>query len=949
MNERKNVEESLQNERNQLRTLIDNIPDTIYFLDKDGRKVIANKADIDIIGRGSEAEVLGKTDLEMYPGETGMRFYTDSMAVIKSGEAKIDVEEEFKDRKGEKKYLYTSQYPIYERNGDVIGLVGIGHDITEKKKAAEELATKNKELQFLNKIAIELSQLSPSEDIEKFIPKQLIEFSGAVLVAFSEYSYEKKALVTKHIESTQSILKQVIKLTGRKLLGMESPVSDENFDIIVKEIAGVRKSSTEVTFGAIPEKTDKAIKLFTGVDRFYAIAYVVGNELFGTTMLGFKEGTMAPRIDLLAAFAHMAALSIQRRKAEERLKESEERYRLLIENQGEGVAIVDLKEKFIFVNPAAEEMFGVGSGGLLNRNLFDFVEGDQVQILQKETKKRSKAEKSSYEINITWITGEIRTVLITATPQFNKDGELTGTFGVFRDITERKLLEEKIIESEAYHRSLIDISPDGILTTDTEGNVNYGSIKAREIFGIPYGVEVEGTSILSWVDKDSVTKVMERYSKIIAGNISPETREYKLVKHNKSYFWGELSSSPLSDKNGNFTGLIIVCRDITNRKKAEDDLIRAKDKAEESDRLKTAFLHNISHEIRTPMNAITGFSALLNEPDLDIETQRSFIDIINQSGSQLLAIVTDIIEISNIEAGIVKFNQKELHLNSSLNGLLSRFKSDATHKGIEFTTENGLPDNQAIIHTDPEKLNQVILKILNNAFKFTDNGQIGFGYKLKSGNLEFYISDTGIGIAPEHHKRIFERFYQVETSLARQFEGTGLGLSIAKAYVEMLGGKIWLNSVLGRGTAFYFTIPYIQSGVINIADTPIPLMKTGISNSKNTILVAEDEETNYFLITQFLSLMNLNILHARNGKEAVDICQSRSDICLILMDIKMPVMDGYTATREIKRQFPEIPVIALTAYTYESDREKALGCGCSDYLSKPVKKDILIETISKYL
>jgi PAS domain S-box-containing protein len=949
MDEKRKVEASLKTERNLLRTLVDNLPDTIYILDREGKKIMANKADLKNIGSGEESEVIGKTDLDLFPMEIGKRGHADNLSVINTEIPIIDREEYFIDKSGTKRWLLTSKYPLYDGSGKISGLFGTGHDITERKIFAEELAMKNNELQFLNKIAIELSQLSSSEDLNKLLPRQLMEFSGAVFAAFSEYNAEKKVLVTKHVESAQTILNQLIKLIGKKVIGLESPVSDENYSVIIKEIAGIRKTVTEVTFGAIPEKADKALKMFTGVDRFYALAYVVGDELFGTTMLGFKTGTSAPRIELLAAFAHMAALSLQRRKAEEKLRESEERYRLLIENQGEGVGIVDLKEKFVFANRAAEEMFGLGHGDLLNRNLMDFVKGDQLQILINENKKRSKADKSSYEINITRLDGELRTLLITATPQFSKDGKLTGTFGVFRDISERKQLEEKIIESEAYFRTLIDISPDGILTTDTEGNVTYGSLKSLEIFGVPSGMNVIGSSILNWISPDYTTMVLERFSEILSGNIVPETKEYKLNKYDKSVFWGELSSSPLPSKDGVFTGLLIVCRDISNRKKAEEDLIKARDKAEESDRLKTAFLHNISHEIRTPMNAITGFSALLHEPDLDTETQHSFIDIINQSSNHLLTIVTDIIEISNIEAGLLKFNKKEINLNSLLMKLINEFNPRATDKGIEFRYEIGLDNNQSVIQMDSDKLNQILLNLLNNAFKFTENGLIKFGYKQKNGFLEFYVSDTGIGVPHDHQKRIFERFYQVESTLARQYEGTGLGLPISKAYVELMGGTIWLESEQGSGSVFYFTIPYIQSGGNETLKSYIPETQKIISNGKKTILIAEDEENNYLLLLEFLSSLNVELLHANNGKEAVEICESEKVISLVLMDIKMPVMDGYAATREIRKNYPGLPVVALTAYSFEDDRKKAFACGCNDFISKPFSKNAILETVTKYL
>jgi PAS domain S-box-containing protein len=948
MDEKRKVEASLQSERNLLRTLVDNLPDTIYILDREARKIMANKADLRNIGYETEAEVLGKSDLDLFPAEIGKRGHDDNLSVINTQIPIIDREEYFIDREGKMRWLLTSKYPLYDGNGEIKGLFGTGHDITERKKADEELSMKNKELQFLNQIALQLAQMSPSENITEFLVKQLMEYSGAVLAVYLVYDPEKHVLKVRHVETTRGILKKVTQILGKTILETESPLNSENYRYIMDVSFAISNSLTELSFDSIPALVDKTLKTITGIDRYYAFANVVGDELFGTTMLGFKSGTIAPRKELLISFARVAGVSLQRRKAEEKLKESEGRYRMLIENQGEGLGIVDLTEKFVFTNRAAEEMFGTGPGELLNRNLLDFVAEDQVSVLYKENKKRSKAERSSYEIKIKRLSGEPRTVLITATPQLDKNGKLTGTFGVFRDITERKQLEEKIMESEAYYRTLVDISPDGILTTDTEGNVTYGSKKSLEIFGIPNGVNIIGSSILNWISPDYTGIVMERFSDIMSGSIVADTKEYKLIKYDRSVFWGELSSSPLSDKDGVFTGLLVVCRDITNRKKAEEDLIKARDKAEESDRLKTAFLHNISHEIRTPMNAITGFSALLHEPGLDTETQHSFIDIINHSSNHLLDIVTDIIEISNIEAGLLAFNKKEINLNSILKKIINEFITRASDKGIEFSHEIGMDDNLSVIQMDSEKLNQILLNLLNNAFKFTEKGLIKIGYRQKNGFLEFFVSDTGIGIPHDHQKKIFERFYQVESTLARQYEGTGLGLPISKAYVEIMGGTIWVESEPGNGSVFYFTIPYILSERRG-EDEFYNDYEKFISKGKRTILIAEDEENNYLLLTEFLSGLDVELLHANNGREALDICESGKAINLVLMDIKMPVMDGYTATREIRKIFPDLPVIALTAYSFEDDRKKATGCGCNDFISKPFSKAILLETVTKYL
>lgn len=389
--------------------------------------------------------------------------------------------------------------------------------------------------------------------------------------------------------------------------------------------------------------------------------------------------------------------------------------------------------------------------------------------------------------------------------------------------------------------------------------------------------------------------------------------------------------------------------EINIRKKVEIDLIAAKEKAEESDRLKTAFLQNISHEIRTPMNAIVGFSDFLNDPDLEVEERKHLTEIIIQSSKQLLYIITDIVSIATIEAGQEKISEKEINLNSICKIVEEHYAPKALNQNVSLSYKVMLDDEESNIITDEIKLQQILSNLVGNALKFTMQGHVEFGYKVKDDQLEFYVEDTGIGVPPEMHTEIFKRFRQVEITASRQFGGSGLGLSISKAYVEILGGKIWLNSEPGKGSMFLFIIPYKKVLKKEIAEkSPVDALTFGFHKSK-TILIAEDEDLNFQLLLVLLSRMGLTVIRAANGVEAVEICRSEQAIDLVLMDIKMPVMNGYEATKIIKELRPQLPVIAQTAYSTDYDRAKAFACGCSDFISKPFKRDQLITIISEQL
>jgi signal transduction histidine kinase len=378
-----------------------------------------------------------------------------------------------------------------------------------------------------------------------------------------------------------------------------------------------------------------------------------------------------------------------------------------------------------------------------------------------------------------------------------------------------------------------------------------------------------------------------------------------------------------------------------------NELMQAKEKAEESDRLKTSFLQNISHEIRTPMNAIVGFSGILENPDVTEERRRSFITIIQNSSQHLLSIVDDILTIASLETKQEKTNIQKTSINTIFSDLLEIFSIQASNQKISFKSNPGLSDKDSEIYTDGTKFNQVMSNLLTNALKFTSQGSIEFGYELTENQtnkyLLFYVKDTGIGIKKEMHDKIFDRFRQVSESKDKKYGGTGLGLAISKAFVEMLDGKIWVESELNKGSIFYFTIPYNPA---NNTWVEIPVKHY---RDKKTILIAEDEEYNYLFIKEVLLAMNFNTIHARDGKETIDICKSNNEIGLILMDIKMPNIDGQQAAIEIKEFRPDLPIIAQSAYALEKEREKYSGKEFDDYITKPIKQSELKEKILKFL
>jgi len=379
------------------------------------------------------------------------------------------------------------------------------------------------------------------------------------------------------------------------------------------------------------------------------------------------------------------------------------------------------------------------------------------------------------------------------------------------------------------------------------------------------------------------------------------------------------------------------------------ELKSAKEKAEESDMLKSMFLANMSHEIRTPMNSIMGFSVLLLEQGLAQKKLQHYVQIIYASSLQLLTVINDILDISKIEAGQISLNSDLIDINKLLDEVYETYKKSAKLKNIHMKCSHEHPKKLIQAMSDGNRIKQVLCNLLDNSLKFTSKGEIDFGYKIKDSFIEFYVKDTGIGIIPDNYFLIFQRFRQVDAADNRVNGGNGLGLSISKALIERLGGSITVSSLFGEGSTFVFTIPYTKEIEINLHGSQEHKLKNFIDGEDKTILIAEDEINSYTYIEEILSNSKVNIIHAWDGFEAVEYVKSNPNISLVLMDIKMRKIDGYEAMRLIKQIRPELPVIAQTAYALRQDKERTLQAGFDNYISKPIAKDALIEIIAGYI
>jgi signal transduction histidine kinase/CheY-like chemotaxis protein len=409
----------------------------------------------------------------------------------------------------------------------------------------------------------------------------------------------------------------------------------------------------------------------------------------------------------------------------------------------------------------------------------------------------------------------------------------------------------------------------------------------------------------------------------------------------------EWTDIAISNERGDVVEFQSVGRDITEKLKTLNELIIAKEKAEESDRLKTAFINNISHEIRTPLNGILGFGQFLAESELSAEKRSEFFEHIEKSSKRLMDTVTDYMDMAMLVSNTMKVNKKEFTLEPVFETITVKTKQLCLNKRIDFKVEIPIESAGLTVNSDPEFMQKIFDKLIENAVKFTKEGSIICGYKIKPEHIEFFVKDTGRGIGDDMQHFIFEMFRQEDSSMTRGYEGSGLGLTIAKGLVTLLGGEINVASEKGKGSKFTFTIPFNNpEKSISADETKTTKPK---SNEKPLILIAEDDDLNFLYLDTLLDSKGYNKIHAVNGAEAVDFCRQNPDISIVLMDIKMPVMNGLEATKSIREFRPELPIIATTADSQTGEEHRFLKAGCDDYIAKPIKKEKILSLIRKYV
>ncbi len=646
---------------------------------------------------------------------------------------------------------------------------------------------------------------------------------------------------------------------------------------------------------------------------------------------GKMHGVILVFSDVTEKYHHIKALT-----------ESESRFKAFFETVPGAVSITEVETgEYIDINPAFEKISGYSREELIGKTSLEiniWVNVDDRKRFVSELSRNKLV--TNMEAPFRTKSGRIIQGLMTAA--FASFDGVPRIVLIVNDISELHLARLSLNQSNTILTQL----PVSVLITDTAFNIEYCNPATRLITAYSED-ELEGKRIDFLIDAD----FFDSYSSEIKQQLS-EGRvwngEYLLHRADDSKIWISASISPVFDQKGQLTNYTIVQQDISQQKKLLEELTIAKEKAESGDRLKTAFMNNISHEIRTPLNSILGFSELLfDEQSFQLEDRDRYLKMVQQSSQRLINTITAYMDISLISSGNYQLHQRNFSLNPIFQMLRDRFAESCPNDFVQL--ELSIPEEDVEVYGDTECVEKVMSHLIDNAIKFTPSGKVSFGYKLVPEGIKLFVEDTGIGIDPRMQQQIFEFFVQENQANTRGHEGSGLGLAIVKGIVELSNGSIEIQSEKRKGTKIEVYLPSdIQN---NTVKTNLKSQSMQHNNQKSpVILIAEDEDTNFFVLDLFIrKSLHMKTVRAANGLEAVELFKSNPDIILVLMDIKMPVLDGISATKKIKAVKPDIPVIAITAYALSGDEHKLRMAGCDDYVSKPVQKKELLRKIENIL
>jgi PAS domain S-box-containing protein len=902
-NELKQIEDNFNEERAIFRTIIDSLPDAIYVKDINYRKIIANTREVYNSGYKSEEEVLGKTDFELYAGEIAKGFLKDDQMVIQNSKPVLNKEEYIIDLHGKKHWLLTSKIPFKDGKGNIVGLIGIGRDITEQKLAQEALR----------------------EQTEKF---QLI----------FEHAFDGISIYEENSDPSKRILidcnNRYVEMSGRS---KEDLLEIGNTFSLQKELSDDDSQSKTTSFRGLfswirPDGKENIIEYAAKPITIRGKIYSIGIDRDVTEEKQMKQALQKEKILL----------------------------RTLIDNIPDGIYIKDKACRKTIANLKDIQNMGRKSEDeVINKTDFDLFPKEIAEKFYADDQSIIKTGEPVINREEFFIgpNGDKRWLLTSKLPLRDNNGEVAGIIGIGHDITEKKLFDERLQNERNLLKQLIDSLPDLIALKDLEGRYILSNNAHLECIGAKSEEDAYGKTSFDFLSKKNAQKLHNQDMKAINDGV-PILDVEDIIYHNKykEERWYLISKIPLKDSNGKTTGVLGVSHDITNRKKAEEtlkktyaELEKTNSDLQKANEVKGQFLANMSHEIRTPLNAIIGMAGLILDTSLN-EEQKDYAETIHNSGDILLSLINDILDFSKIEAQKIELEKQPFDLRNCIEEALELVAPKAAEKNLElaYSIHEGLSTK---LIGDVTRLRQILVNLLSNAVKFTERGEVivsvsGQLHDHYLYKLHLSVRDTGLGISPDQQKKLFQSFTQVDASTTRKFGGTGLGLAISKQLSELMGGTMWVESsgIPGEGTTFHFTI------VTEISVETEDRNNTSILSGKK-VLIVDDNKTNREILRQQMLSLKMGPVELPSGLDAIRLIDSGEKFDIMILDYQMPEMDGIVLGEKIynilKEKTP--PLILLSSYGYRDKNSSPSKFAAT--LTKPIKlshlQDALITVLKK--
>lgn len=926
ISERVNTEKSLKDSEAKYKGVVLSSPNGIIVLDKDGLIIDLNPALVDMTGYSKDS-FLGKRIIDISALDedakaSGVKVFREIVSGERTEPRPFEIK--FINKNGEDRFVRVNVRLIQE--GEQVERVLVTCvDVTEKRKSTEKIISSEQRFRDLHERMLDsLVGVNFEGDI--------IEFNNSfkTLTGFSDEDLLNLNINTILPVEWEGLRHELIEDSGGKNASSQPYEMD------------IRNSRDEL----IPVE----VHCYLNKDANKPIGYWCFMKDIRTRKK-YESELIERDIQTRATLEYLPLPLIQEDLSAVRKRLSQ------LEDQG----IVDLEEYFasnpreleqccekmriVECNKAALHFFGAENVDDLNRKHI-YLQSQALMNTKLRLLIAFKKQFQTFEEEVVFksANGIEREALLKSVILPGKEVSWSTVLVTIVDLSERVQQEKKIkVLSQAIRHS-----PASVVITDTNGIIEYINPKFTEVTGYTEEDSYGKTPSILKSGKMSPEFYAELWETLVSGG--EWFGEIQNRKKGGEFFWESASISAVKNDQNVVTHFVAIKEDITEKKKTESILLDAKRKAEESDGLKTAFLANMSHEIRTPMNAIVGFSELLRTSEVIGPERDEYFNIINSSCKTLSNLIDDIIDLARIEAGQTKIVEEACTPAKIIKELNMFFEEEVRKSGKPLRMDVNLNISENLVtKTDEYRLRQILTNILGNAVKFTQEGIISWGCFLNDKDeLEFYIKDTGIGIRKADIHSIFDRFRQLDGSSIRKYEGTGLGLSVSKSLVELMGGKIGVESKINEGSEFYFTLPYRPDDFIDSSVISENNWKEVFNWEDKVVLVVEDNEPNFEFIRAVLSKTSIRIKWADTGTKAIEMFKEEG-IDIVLMDIQIPELDGYEVTRIIKEINNEIPVIAQTAYAMSQDRERALSAGCNDYISKPIKPLDLLNLIEKYI